>query len=208
MELVPSGALCPLRIRNGVLETLVQRREFWNYKHDRPMRFPGEWMFSGGMWEEKDSDLAATAFREFCKDSELPATAFREFCEETGYNGRLVRAKHLRTAEPDQYNEYHIEFYAAIIDPDADFEPPARGEVLAVEWMKPAAALSRLWSREFDREQRLAFRRFGLDDPKHGKYARKTRELPVQNMRTLGHIMEHRELYEWVAEHQHSLATR
>lgn len=170
--IIQSASLCPIRSDGESIEVLLTRRAFWNYERDRPMRYPGEWVFPGGQYEERDIDLVETAVR--------------EFREELKYGGQVGNTRLLRSAtQPSHGKEYFVEFYAAQLEEDPSFTLHEQGEVIGVQWMAPAKALELIHSDQFTREQLEQFKQKGLGDSKYGIHAVTERQFPVQNVQTL-----------------------
>ena len=170
--IIQSASLCPIRSTKDGLEVLLTRRAFWNYEKNRPMRYPGEWVFAGGSYETDDKNLIETAVR--------------EFREELGYEGRVNNIKFLRSGYQNSHGRrYFVEFHIASIDSDSPFTLTEEGEVLAVQWIAPKDALTLIMSEEFTGEQLEAFKRRGLADTKYGVHAVTARQFPVQNVQTL-----------------------
>ncbi|MHC5058429.1 MAG: NUDIX hydrolase [Planctomycetota bacterium] len=180
---IPGALLCPVRVRSDVLEVLMTRRAFWNNQRDRPMRYPGEWVFPGGSREEGDAGLVETAIR--------------EFREELHYDGEVTATRRLRSATQGSHGRsYYSEFYAAKVDPAFLFSPHEGGEVIDVRWFRPADALDLIRSGEFTTEQLGEFRERGLGDSRFGIYAVDERQFPIQNVLTLELILSMPELRE------------
>jgi len=175
-SIIQSASLCPLRSTPEGLLVLLVRRAFWNYQKQRPMRYPGEWAFPGGVWEEGDANLVATAVR--------------EFREELQYAGPVTDTRLLRSEVQESHGkQYYGEFHAARIDHAFPFALTDEGEVMNVQWITPAAALSRMRSEEFEREQLEEYRHRGLGGPAFGVYAAVGRQFPTQNVKTLETIL-------------------
>jgi len=182
-EILKAGALCPIRVTEDDIEVLLTRRTFWNYEKNRPFSLPGEWTFAGGLYDEEDDNLAETAMR--------------EFREETNYDGQIRSINFLRSGTQDAFwRTYLVEFYSARINSDYQFTLMEKGEVIEIQWIRPADALSLIQSDEFTIEQSEEFRRRGLNDAKYGIHAVTERSLPVQNILTLEHIQSIPELIE------------
>ncbi|MHC4247905.1 MAG: NUDIX domain-containing protein [Planctomycetota bacterium] len=180
---IPGALLCPVRVRDDVLEVLMTRRAFWNHQKDRPMRYPGEWVFPGGSREEGDVGLLETAIR--------------EFREELHYDGEVKGTRRLRAATQDSHGRtYYSEFYAAKVDSAFPFMPHEGDEVIDVKWLRPADALGLIRSGEFTTEQLGEFRERGLGDSRFGIYAVNERQFPIQNVLTLELIQSMPELRE------------
>jgi 8-oxo-dGTP pyrophosphatase MutT (NUDIX family) len=170
-----SAALCPIRLKDDNLEVLLTRRSFWNVQKRRPMRYPGEWVFAGGIYEEKDRDLQQTAER--------------EFREELGYLGEIKDQKFLRSANLRQGNkDYAVHFYSALIEEEPIFRIYEGGEVIDIKWMRPECAIKLIQSKEFSEDQLEQFEQRKLGDNKYGIYAARKRSLPIQNIKTLEQI--------------------
>jgi len=171
-RIIQSASLCPIRSTEKGLEVLLTRRAFMNHEKNRPMRYPGEWVFVGGSYEHGDKTLVETAIR--------------EFREELKYESVVRNTKFLRSGYQDSHGKkYFVEFHAASIDSNSLFTLTEEGEVLAVQWIAPKDALTLIRSEEFTREQLEAFKRRGLADTKYGVYAVTARQFPVQNVQTL-----------------------
>ncbi|MFH1506391.1 MAG: NUDIX hydrolase [archaeon] len=173
-EITQSGLLCPLRVVDEQeLQGYMTRRNYLNhFNGKRPMTYPGEWMFAGGALEEVDDNLLETAVR--------------EFREETRYKGPITNIQELRETETRDplRRRFHIEFYTATIDDTFEFVPVEGGEVIAVEWNTPRAFLDRIYSPDFTVEQIEAFKRYGLDDKRHGEHRVTKRQIPTINIPT------------------------
>jgi 8-oxo-dGTP pyrophosphatase MutT (NUDIX family) len=180
-RIIQSASLCPIRSTEDGIEVLLTRRAFWNYEKHRPMRYPGEWVFAGGIYEDRDKDLVETAVR--------------EFREELKYEGTVDNTKLLRSGYQDSHGRrYFVEFHAAAIDLDSPFTLTEEGEVIAVQWRSPVDALSLIRSEEFIREQLEEFEQRGLDNTKYGIHTVTDRQFPVQNVQTLELIQSMAEL--------------
>jgi 8-oxo-dGTP pyrophosphatase MutT (NUDIX family) len=171
--IIPSAVLCPTRVNDrGELEVLLTRRAFWNYQKDRPMRYPGEWSFCGGIYEDCDKNLLDTAIR--------------EFTEEMGYHGPIDDTMFIRSATKHSYGQnYCVESYSARIDCSHNFTLTEKGEVIGLMWIRPDDAIRLIRSGDFTREQLSEFRKKGLDNPEFGIYRAFERKLPSQNIKTL-----------------------
>ncbi len=179
--IIQSASLCPIKLTDGGIEVLLTRRAFWNYERDRPMRYPGEWVFAGGSYENTDKNLIGTAIR--------------EFKEELKYEGSVSNTKFLRSGYQDSHERrYFVEFHAASIDSDSLFTLTEEGEVIAVQWIRPEDALTLIRSEEFTRKQLDEFKRRGLDNTNYGIYTVTARQFPVQNVQTLELIQSMPEL--------------
>lgn len=185
MDLIQSASLCPIRSNEQGIEVLLTRRTFWNYEKNRPMKYPGEWVFAGGTYEDCDENLVWTAIR--------------EFREELNYKGPIKNVKFLRSATQKSYGkEYFVECHCAKIDSDYGFSLTEKGEVIGIQWIKPTNALSLIKSEEFEHEQLKEFKKRGLDDPKYGIHTVVDRQFPLQTVNTLellGKMPELRDLY-------------
>ncbi|MHA1690098.1 MAG: NUDIX hydrolase [Candidatus Heimdallarchaeaceae archaeon] len=171
-DIIQSASLCPIRTTSSGIEVLLTRRAFWNYEKHRPMRYPGEWVFAGGAYEEGDQNLVETAVR--------------EFREELKYRGKVDNIRLLRSGYQDSHGKrYFVEFYGASIDPDSSFSLTEKGEVLTVQWITPRDALALIRSKEFTDEQLVEFKQRGLADSKYGIYAVTSRQFSIQNVQTL-----------------------
>ncbi|MBI4147128.1 NUDIX domain-containing protein [Candidatus Woesearchaeota archaeon] len=169
---IQSASLCPIRTTINGLEVLLTRRAFWNFEKNRPMRYPGEWVFAGGSYETSDVNLAETAVR--------------EFREELKYEGSVNNIKFLRSGYQNSHGKrYFVEFYTASIDLDSSFTLTKEGEVLAVQWFKPKDAITLIRSEQFTCEQAESFKQKELAHTKYGIYAVNERQFPVQNVQTL-----------------------
>jgi 8-oxo-dGTP pyrophosphatase MutT (NUDIX family) len=174
---VESATLCPVRIKDDDLEVLLVRRNFWDYQNNRPMIFPGEWVFSGGKKEENDKSLLETAIR--------------EFCEETRYEGVVSQPKLIYSGKSRFYDRiYNIDYYAARIDDSAilSFEP--KGEVVEARWFSPSQAIELLRSESFEKQQAEEFHRQGLDKPSLGDYVVEKRIFPRGTVHALETIRD------------------
>ncbi len=184
-SITQSASLCPIRPTEQGIEVLLTRRAFWNYEKNRPMRYPGEWVFAGGSYENRDKKLVRTAVR--------------EFREELKYEDVISNTRLLRSDYQDSHGKrYFVEFYAAAIDSDPKFTLTEKGEVIAVKWISPVNALSFIRSEEFDNEQLKEYGRRGLANSEYGIYAVTDRQYPIQNDITLEFIQsipELRDLY-------------
>ncbi len=173
----PSAAcLCPIRINDGKLETLVTRRTFFNHLNGRPMIYPGEWVFGGGSHEESDADLLYTAVREFREELN-----FYGFI----YNTRFFHAD----IRPVRGNPVHMEFYTASVEPTTIPRIPIGGEIIDAKWWVPSEALDFMDSEEFVQEQLRMIRELRLDDAKHGKLAINVRQVPKMTLKVLEEII-------------------
>jgi 8-oxo-dGTP pyrophosphatase MutT (NUDIX family) len=179
MEPVPSATLCPVRSTDGGIEVLLTRRAFWNAEQNRPMRYPGEWIFSGGKHVQEDGPLCNTAIR--------------EFREELNYPGDISKIALLRSDNEESLGTlYYIEFYLAKLckDPEFSLSP----EVIDFRWMMPGDASALLRSEYFTREQLSIFKELKLDNPEYGKYAVASRQFPVQTAKTLDILAQRHDL--------------
>jgi|SRR3989344_6655488 len=167
-RLIHSASLCPIRIRKE-LEVLLTRRAFWNNEKNRPMRYPGEWVFAGGSYENKDNNLIETAIR--------------EFREELNYKNNIENVKFLRSGyQRSHEKKYYVEFYAASIE-DSEFK--LTEEIIEFKWISPESALNLIKSKEFTENQLKKFKQYGLTNRKYGIYRVNQRQFPVQNVKTL-----------------------
>ena len=180
-SIIQSASLCPIRSDGNDIEVLLTRRAFWNYERDRPMRYPGEWVFAGGSYKPGDNDLVETAIR--------------EFREELQYQGKVSNTRSLRSATQDSHGKtYFGEFYAAQIDINPSFSLQDQGEIIGVRWIHPEKALELIHSDDFTREQMEQFKQKGLGDKKYGIHTVDGRQFPVQNVKTLELIQSMPEL--------------
>ena len=179
---IKAAVLCPWTIHNDDLMVLMIRRSFWNKEKSRPMAFPGEWAFAGGKYEPQDKDLVETAVR--------------EFREELGYNGSIDNLKLIRSAS-SRFSErnHYVEFYSANVDPKSDFSYELERELVDDKWIKPKDAIELIQSKEFDKEQSYWIKRYGLDQPVHGKSAIDSRQKADQTIITLEHFVKNDKMY-------------
>jgi hypothetical protein len=177
-NLVWSATAVPIRSTDNGIETLMTRRAFWNCEKgkNRPMRYPGEWIFSGGKFEEADGTLDYT-----CK---------REFCQELDYSGGFSDIMFLRSAVEYSLDVgYYVKFYAVKLCPCPQFA--LTDEVIAHKWMTPDDAKALICSTDFTNEQLREFKARGLYKEEYGKYAVINRQFPVQTVKTLDFLQEH-----------------
>lgn len=180
-QIIQSASLCPIRSTEEGIEVLLTRRAFWNYEKHRPMRYPGEWVFNGGSYEEGDKSLLDTAIR--------------EFREELEYKGPVSNTMLVRSGFQDSHGKrYFVEFYGAKISSEYPFTLTEKGEVIAFQWITPINALSLIRSEDFTREQLEEFKQRNLDDQAFGLYAVTERQFPIQNALTLELIQSMHEL--------------
>ncbi len=154
-----AAALCPLREKSGKLEIFLTRRSLWNHRRNKPMIFPGEWVFAGGKPE--------------CSDEHLEDTAVREFREEVGYHGEIDNIRFLRSGRSTIYT---VEFYIAQIEPE-EFQLQ-KSEVTEADWMTPTRWLDRIHSPQFNDHQLGQLRKYGI----------RNRQLPLQTIATLEYL--------------------
>ena len=172
LEIVESASLVPIRKVKEVTEVLMTRRSFWNPLKSRPMRWPGEWVFAGGVKDPEDTDLSSTAIR--------------EFQEETFYRGPFENIRLLRGAELRSRGRiYNHFFFSAEIDPFHAFTDFQTDEVIGIEWRSPGQWLKYLRSDEFDQLQLQKFSELGLGDQQFGAFSVLQREVPDQTLYTL-----------------------
>ena len=170
IEKVLSALLCPIRVKDDEVEVFMVRRYYWDEINNRPMTYPGEWVFSGGKKESRDSSLLETAKR--------------EFREELGYEGKIQGNYFLRSAEQNVYGIIHsLGFYASKIDDTDDFNPSS--EIIDYRWIRPKDAIELVTSDKFTLEQISEYKRRGLDDSTYGIYSAKERKAVKQNIETL-----------------------
>ncbi len=169
---VSSGMLCPVRSDGGNIEVLLTRRSFWNHEKNRPMRYPGEWVFAGGKSERTDGSLAHTAVR--------------EFREELCYDGDIkVEGLFYSFDNNTQDRYFSAEFYRAKIESSNRFKLQDKGEVIDFRWMDPLEAICMINSDEFTKEQLADFRKMRLDNEDFGVYAVYKRQVPLENIQAL-----------------------
>jgi 8-oxo-dGTP pyrophosphatase MutT (NUDIX family) len=176
---IPSATLCPVRSTDSGIEVLLTRRAFWNAEQNRPMRYPGEWIFSGG--------------KHIPEDGPLCNTAIREFREELRYLGNISKIALLRSDNEESIGTlYYIEFYLAKLSKDPQFS--LSPEVIDFRWMRPGDASALLRSEYFTIEQQKEFQQRKLDNPEYGKYATSSRQFPVQTAKTLDILAQRHDL--------------
>jgi 8-oxo-dGTP pyrophosphatase MutT (NUDIX family) len=179
---IKAAVLCPWIVHNDNLMVLMIRRSFWNKEKDRPMAFPGEWAFAGGKYESQDKNLVDTAVR--------------EFREELGYTGLIDHINLIRFASSRfGGRNHHVEFYSANVDPISYFSYEFERELIDDKWIKPSDAIELIQSKEFDKEQNYWIKRYGLDQPVHGKYAIDSRQSADQTIITLEHFVKNDKMY-------------
>ncbi len=172
-EIINSGLLCPIRITDEGIETLLTRRAFWNYQKDRPMMYPSEWLYAGGSYDEE-------------VDRNLLETAQREFREEKKYDGPITDTIFLCSATQDTHGKtYNMEFYTARIDSDCPLKITDYEEIIDAKWMLVDDAIELIYSEDFTKEQTNEFKTKKLDNPKYEKYAVTERQYPIQNINAL-----------------------
>ncbi|MFH2028406.1 MAG: NUDIX hydrolase [Nanoarchaeota archaeon] len=167
-----SACLCPVRATEEGIETLLTKRVYFNKEMDRPMKFPGEWVFAGGMFSRSDTSLRDTAIR--------------EFYEETDYDGDIANTVFLRIGKgPLNGKQHYIAFYGARIDDSFSFGGKVNGEVLDTRWMNVDDALSLICSDEFTYEQNKLIAEMGINSLAYGDYRIDSRQFPSQVVETL-----------------------
>lgn len=148
------------------------------------MRYPGEWMFAGGGWEEGDLSLCETAIR--------------EFREELGYEGNIIDPRFLRRDAQEAYGKTHyVEFYASALDHPCSFRPQEQ-EIIDHQWIAPNVALDLMLSTAFSRSQEREFLQRGLNYSCYGRYQHTNRAYPLQNILTLALLQSRQEEFRHV----------
>lgn len=176
-RIVPCATVYPLKLdRHDQLQVFLTRREFWDYKRNQPLPFPGEWAPPGG-WHDG------------VKDHGMVETVRREFGEELGcgpYNLKKLRELRRFNQESNGYN-YHGIVYNALIKDEKILRVPSGDdkEILKYGWSLPQEMIALLTSDKFTEQQLKDFERVGLT--KHGITER---QFPDQVIESLNLIIE------------------
>ncbi|MCA9458983.1 MAG: NUDIX hydrolase [Nanoarchaeota archaeon] len=180
--MIGSALLCLLRFtQSNNLEVLLTKRAYWNEEKNRPMRYPGEWMFAGGVF---DKDL----------DENFKQTAMREFREETDFKGEFENLYFLRSCDVHSKGRiYHSEFYTCTLENLQDNLISNSSEIVDLAWMEINYILQYMVSDEFTNSQLKVFKGNDYGNSKYGKYAVKQREFPQENYNTLKLLKERRD---------------
>lgn len=174
MKKYSSGCLCPIRDGDKGIETLLTKRCFWNHLKGRPMRFPGEWVFSGGKKDTTDIDLKATAIR--------------EFHEEMGYQGNILVPKmYHKEFGKDQNDSLTIEFYSCKIE-NCDFNPS--NEVIEYKWTGLQEAIDLILDPGLTKELESAYVAMDFNDKKYDLFSIEKRKIPKMNLRALEKLID------------------
>lgn len=143
------GVFIPHRYRLGRFEVLMTQRNYWNFEMSRPMKFPGEWVFPGGCFEEEDLDLKNTAIR--------------EFIEETGYKGEILSVNYLKEKiiSLDE-RKYFVRIFTGEIEKYNFGEFSEKDEVIDIKWNTPFRWLEIINSKEFLEEKLKNLKFYGI----------------------------------------------
>lgn len=161
------------RTHHGSREVLLTQRAYWNMRQDRPMTFPGEYVFPGGHVEGYEAEIE---------------TAMREFREELVYGGEMYGSIWFYTIYQRCLPlnlRYRVQYFAGFLEPNPEFTLVEGGEVIAYQWLTPKDALDLIRSDDFNQRQLEAFEQQCLKDPRYGRYSVDERIMPAGTMGAL-----------------------